>query len=369
MYCCANCFDSPTLKDHIDSEGSIDDCDFCSSEGIKTVAVSSLYQFFEPIFGMYREIEYGRDYFSEDDPIDHGELLPRLVENDWSPFSDDFNYDRLHDFFDSLIPTPIHKDDIEDYLDLSSLYTDVDRGLDDSWHSFSYYLRNTRRFIIEDESLQHFTEFLPEVLSGIEVKVGKDEKYYRARLGSGDQRKHLPKEEMGTPPPEKTLSGGRANPPGIPFLYLSDNLETAVSEVRPWKGATASVATFQTLKEIRLIDLTADFYIDDPFAYGEELQFVVSDNRLLRRLGRELSKPVNPLKTSIEYVPTQYVTEIIRNLEYDGMIYPSALGKGKNIVLFDESVVRCEDVNLYQVKSVGYNISDFDPWEADSFDL
>jgi len=76
-------------------------------------------------------------------------------------------------------------------------------------------------------------------------------------------------------------------------------------------------------------------------------------------LGRELSKPVNPHKESIEYVPTQYVTEIIRNLKYDGMIYPSALGKGKNVVLFDENVMQCEDVKLYKVDSVDYSISDF----------
>ena len=314
---------------------------------------------------MYREIEYGRDYYSDDNPIDHGELLPWLINDDWSPFSEDFNYDILYDFFNSLIPLPTNKDDIENFWDLSSLYTNVERGFDDSWHSFSQYLRNKRRFTIEDEDILHFTGFLPEVLSGIEIKIGKDEKYYRARLGSGNDKKPLPKNEMSAPPPEKTLLGGRANPPGISFLYLSDRPKTAISEVRPWKGATVSVATFITINEIQLVDLTINFFIDDPFEYGDMLESLVSDNRLLRRLGKELSKPINPHKAGIEYVPTQYVTEIIRNLEYDGMIYPSALGKGKNIVLFDESVVRCDNVKLYEVDSVNYVISDFDPWESD----
>lgn len=48
------------------------------------------------------------------------------------------------------------------------------------------------------------------------------------------------------------------------------------------------------------------------------------------------------------------------------MIYPSALGKGKNIVLFDETVVECEDVKLHYVKSVDYESSEFDKWEFDN---
>ena len=365
MYCCANCFDSPTLKEHINSEGSIGDCDCCSSKRIKIIAVSDLYEFFEPIFKMYREIEYGRDYHSEDNPLDHGELLPWLINDEWAPFSEAFNFDILPDFFEALIPLPGGKDDIENSLDLSSVYTSVESGFDDSWYSFSQYLKNNRRFTIIDEGILHFTGFLPDVLSGIEIKVGKNKKYYRARLGSGNNRKPLPKNEMGAPLPEKTLLGGRANPPGISFLYLSDRPKTAISEARPWKGATVSVATFITINKIQLVDLTTDFVIDDPFEYNDMLESLVLNQRLLRRLGKELSRPINPHKAGIEYVPTQYVTEIIRNLEYDGMIYPSALGKGKNIVLFDESVVRCDNVKLYEVDFVNYRISDFDPSKSD----
>jgi len=367
MYCCVNCFVSPTLKEHIDSDGNVRDCDFCSSEDVKCVAVFGLYDFFRPIFGMYREIEYGTDYFEDDDPIKHGELLPRLIENDWHPiFSDDFDEGKLDDFWDSLVETDWYDKD-DPPIDLSSLYTDVEKEFEDFWGSFTFYITNKRRFTIEDENLKHFIEFLPEMLSGIEVKVEKDEKYYRTRLESGDETEPLPKEKMGAPPPENTLTGGRANPPGIPFLYLSDDPKTAISEKRPWKGAKVSVATFKTIKDIQLVDLSSKFIIDDPFAYGDELQFVVSEKYLLWRLGRSLSKPVNPNKLSVEYIPTQYLTEIIRNMNYDGLIYPSALGKGKNIVLFDEGVVRCEDVKLYQVDSVDYSSSEFDPWEADQF--
>ena len=154
---------------------------------------------------------------------------------------------------------------------------------------------------------------------------------------------------MGSPPAEKTIGGGRANPPGIPFLYLSDDDKTAIIEVRPWKGAIVSVAKFETIKKIRVVDLTAAISIDDPFAYGNNLRYVLNNKALIRHLGDELSKPINPQTKNIEYVPTQYLTEIFRNLNFDGMIYPSALGKKKNIVLFSDDLVECKDVNRYKV--------------------
>ena len=56
MLCCENCFTSETLKDHINDIGSPDDCNFCQSENIKCLEVKELYEFFKPIFQMYREI-------------------------------------------------------------------------------------------------------------------------------------------------------------------------------------------------------------------------------------------------------------------------------------------------------------------------
>lgn len=82
MPCCANCFVSPTLKEHIETNGAESVCEFCSSQYVKCVSVSDLYEFFEPIFGMgmYRDIEYGKDYLKGMDPNNHGESLPRSIE-------------------------------------------------------------------------------------------------------------------------------------------------------------------------------------------------------------------------------------------------------------------------------------------------
>jgi hypothetical protein len=60
---------------------------------------------------------------------------------------------------------------------------------------------------------------------------------------------------------------GRANPKGIPYVYMATDKETAMSEMRPWQEATISVAKFKILREIKLVDCSNDVGAPDPIAY------------------------------------------------------------------------------------------------------
>ncbi len=263
MYCCAECFTSPTVKEHINSEGTEDDCELCGSTNVKTVDSSELYELFKPIFDLYREIEYGTDYFEDDDPIDHGDSLTQLLEDHWYDiFSDQVDDDMHQEFFKSVISGGTYDKHSPDDgpPDLGTLYTrDDDDGSGELWWRLRTYLMHERRFLIKDERISYFIATIRETLLGLETKVSAGQTYYRARLDSGERTKPLPKEEMGARPPEKVTEGGRANPPGIPVLYLASDEKTAISEVRPWKGATVTVGTFKTTKELKLADLTDKF--------------------------------------------------------------------------------------------------------------
>jgi hypothetical protein len=46
----------------------------------------------------------------------------------------------------------------------------------------------------------------------------------------------------------------RSNPRGIPALYLATTRDTALAEVRPWVGATISVAQLVIESELNVID-------------------------------------------------------------------------------------------------------------------
>lgn len=55
---------------------------------------------------------------------------------------------------------------------------------------------------------------------------------------------------------------GRANPKGIPMLYLCTSKDAAMSEVRPWLGSMISLGNFE---------IKRDLLIADCLEYGKKL--------------------------------------------------------------------------------------------------
>ena len=145
-------------------------------------------------------------------------------------------------------------------------------------------------------------------------------------------------------PRRKQAKAGRANPPGIPHLYLATTKETAMAEVRPWIGSIISVAEFETTKELSIIDCFTDnlakgyFTNDKPTAKMKE-QKVWAD------INQAFSKPISVEEQDTDYVPTQIIAEFFRRHGYDGIFYKSMLGEGLNVVLFnldDVKIINCE---------------------------
>ena len=90
-----------------------------------------------------------------------------------------------------------------------------------------------------------------------------------------------------------------------------------------------------------MVDLTSVPVIPDPFSCGEDtLAAMISRNAFLQCLNTALSVPVRREDADIEYVPTQYVAEVIKDAGYDGILYASSLAHGgKNTVLFDPALL------------------------------
>lgn len=59
-------------------------------------------------------------------------------------------------------------------------------------------------------------------------------------------------------PPKELATAGRANPIGIPYLYLSDSAKTTYFEVRAVYLDKLSVGTFRIERELKLIDFVYD---------------------------------------------------------------------------------------------------------------
>jgi RES domain len=73
-------------------------------------------------------------------------------------------------------------------------------------------------------------------------------------------------------PPKRLAPHGRANPPGIPYLYLNSTISGAISELRPHTGELASVATFQLPITFKAVDLRDPRKLVSPFLLEDENQ-------------------------------------------------------------------------------------------------
>ncbi len=92
-------------------------------------------------------------------------------------------------------------------------------------------------------------EYSLQYLEYLEHKIESKTIFFRSRKSIENQK--FPPSKMGIPPAEKARNG-RANPVGIPYLYLASNLKTAISEIRPSLKDKVTVGRFKLLEPFRL---------------------------------------------------------------------------------------------------------------------
>jgi hypothetical protein len=179
--------------------------------------------------------------------------------------------------------------------------------------------------------------------------------WYRARIQSGESL--FPISEMGAPP-RRLAPHGRANPPGIPYLYLNSAQTGAVSELRPHTGQFACVATFEVPAPLHAVDLRDPRKLVSPFVLSDEREIGLLrvDIRFLERLGEELTRPILPQSAAIDYVPSQYLCEFIKKCGYDGVVYRSSVSDGINLALFRPTQATPGEVAQYKVVRVSIDI-------------
>jgi hypothetical protein len=158
-------------------------------------------------------------------------------------------------------------------------------------------------------------------------------------------------------PPQHLASHGRANPAGIPYLYLGSQPDTAAAEIRPHTGEVACIAEF-TIPEIRAVDLRNPRGFVSPFLLGEASKIgqLRADLPLLERLGGELTRPVLPQRAAIDYIPSQYLCEFIKKAGFDGVLYRSSVSDGFNLALFAPDKAVGGAVTLFSITRVSVEV-------------
>lgn len=329
-YCCPECFDDRGLRDDIfpSLDPQIGTCSFCGTANVSLVEPGQL----EPWFGLLVNVY---------EASSEGKSLIEWMKEDWWLFGRD-----KMDVANATVLLGEILDNgeiVRQLVEPSPSY--ISEGLV-KWETLRDEMMYRNRWFLE-MSLDE-----PRLRQLLDLLLARDlpQHWFRARIRMGDETYQIG--EMGAPPNRSALHG-RANPAGIPYLYLGSLPETAAAEIRPHTGERACVADF-TVPEIRAVDLRNPRKLVSPFILTDanEIGQLRADLPFLERLGEELTRPVMPQGAAIDYIPSQYLCEFIKKSGFYGVVYRSSVSEGINLALFDPNKAVGGAVQLYIVEKV-----------------
>lgn len=335
--CCRNCFGDSFLEQQIELfSQETGTCDFCNSVAVPLVEPAELIDSFEALFSLYEE---------SNDPA--ASSIEGLLRTDWELFGQ-------LDYVKTEMLLGLIFNDIGLVQKSYAPVIQHDAAAVQEWEAFRDELKHRNRFF--PKNIQT-TEQLKELFGFLTAPpVAIPEKVFRARICEQSQTYSL--EQMGKPP-ETLVGNGRANPVGIPCLYVASDTMTAIAEIRPNKGEMVCVAEYSVDGTALLADLRYPRKSISPFLLTEDqIKLLRRYMEYLCRLSEELTMPVLPKAAHLDYLPSQYLCEFIKHCGFDGVIYRSAMSTGINYALFNDAKVASIDVKAYWIDDIAVGFSE-----------
>jgi RES domain-containing protein len=217
-----------------------------------------------------------------------------------------------------------------------------DLGAAVDWHNYESDLRANRK---PESDSQYFTGLIEGCLkSRCELPVQSN--VFRSRIMPPERQtdtEPFALEHMGAPP-ARLAPSGRLNREAVPVFYGALEEATAIAESRPWIMCRLTVAQFQTVVPIEVLDLTGS---------RANLQLTAS----VQFAAYMMSRPVHRDDKSA-YLGTQHLAQELQSRGVKGVLYNSLLNpRGTNFALFTEEGLTGVSVVLHEVKTVAYTTS------------
>ena len=342
MKVCDRCFKDEEIKGYIISTSIETGVCECCSEVSHLIELTELQDFFSEFLSVFKYDEK------------NGKPLIDVIQADWDMFSSrEAGYIILSDFDIELALTfelELTLSEISINPDIPVSYIDeIDESVS-FWDRLKKDLKHRRRFLTDISEME---ELGWDASFNVFSTIDSTTPMYRARINL--EGLIIPYEiaEMSSPPETKTTAG-RANPQGIPYLYLSRDLKTTLYESRATFLDYVSIGEFKVDEGLILsiVDFTKKL---SPFnEMGNIINF--TKGKFIRKvISQDLSKPLLRYDSELEYIPTQFICEYIRFFSGKavGIQFNSSLDKdGINFVLFDDKNIKCIDVNTYQITKI-----------------
>lgn len=199
------------------------------------------------------------------------------------------------------------------------------------------------------------SRLIERIVAELVCVVEKDSLWFRSRTGVKEKYTHFGFNEVqqiavpfsgseisALPPP--IANAGRVNRQGVSVLYLADEVDTAVAEIRPHPGHLISVGGFRALRNLRVADFGSPI---SPFATSDAR---LDEYAIIYNIDKLLSSPVTP-EDRHKYAFTQLLADELIRRGFDGVSYRSSVGTGKNLCAFDPHLFKFEP-SMSQVKQV-----------------
>lgn len=229
-------------------------------------------------------------------------------------------------------------------FDRNSIEEEEERFEHSVWEEFKDELRYRNRFfpskIINVMRLRQIFRLRTK-------KIRKGMIYYRARKS----RKKLCTDAMGAPPSNQA-SAGRANPRGISYLYLGSDKITCEKEIKIKKGKY-TLGTMKLANSVKVVDLTSP-YLVSPFIFKDRIRSYLDNMEIMDIYARELANPADVKDPYFDYLPTQYICELMKKYRFDGILYRSSLFETPdhtNLALFDQNMAMCIATEIFNAES------------------
>ena len=332
----------------------IGNCDFCETKAISLISCEALSSSFDQLFELYANHTDAHRSLQQAQPF----LLHEHLQIYWSKL---FNTKLLKDkdikqlvnqigrgsalYNEDLFEQPVEFEFLIDSVAMPA------ENLQLKWDNFSREIKERNRFFLSE---MIDMDSLDSVFERLVVTYPAGTIFYRASIS--DQKLSL--DQLGKPPAPLTTPG-RANPVGIPYLYVSDSEQTTLYETRIALHEGITIGKFIANESINMVSLKSitnygPFEIlDRDFTLEEFIQF----RPYLQKLGDELSKPVRKQDVNLDYLPTQFLCEYIKSkLGFDAVEYKSAMNpEGFNLAIFNDNKLECVDARFYTIIDLKYN--------------
>ena len=330
MKICPNCFSDKEIRGLISTSEEKGDCKICESQKVPLSDIKEFLDFFEELIENFEKVE-------------NGEPIRSKIQSNWSFFS---SHKTATEILNSILPEIsseiINSETLVDYTsEIKENYS--------HWEIVKEELKWSTRYFI---NTGHLEDLGWDGFFNTQYELKSTDFLYRARVHHISGEPAINHAEMHCPPKDMA-SGGRVNPLGIPYLYLSDSKETVLYEVRASYLDELSIGTFKLkpgVDNLRIVDFTEDTSLFQPNLIKDTIK-----GRLLReKISVDLSKPMRRYDSEIEYIPTQFICEFIKVYTgAQGIRFRSSLDtSGKNIVLFDQFNVECTEVVRRKITSL-----------------